>query len=250
MQIIEKRIDEIQPYENNPRKNDDGVDAVANSIKEFGFKVPIIVDSKGVIVAGHTRYLAAIQLKLKTVPVIVADDLSDKQIKAFRLADNKTAELSSWDMDMLLEEIEGLDFDLTEFGFAENDTELDEILDNTVGESKYSRKVKIPQYEPTGRIVDVDECINTHKTDDLIEEINEANIPEETKAFLREAAHRHSVFNYKNIAEYYANASAEVQRLMERSALVIIDIDDAIADGYVKLSKTIQDIIEESEDEE
>lgn len=118
MEIIEKRIEELIPYENNPRKNDGAVEAVANSIKEFGFKVPIIVDSENVIVAGHTRLRAAEELGLDTVPVIRADDLNEEQIRAFRLADNKTSELAGWDFTRLEEELNLLDdFDMEQFGF-------------------------------------------------------------------------------------------------------------------------------------
>lgn len=120
MEIQMMEIDKLIAYENNPRKNDDGVDAVANSIKEFGFKVPIVVDKDNVIVAGHTRLKASKQLGLTMVPVIVADDLSEEQIKAFRLADNKTAELSSWDKKKLNEELESINWDelnMTMFGF-------------------------------------------------------------------------------------------------------------------------------------
>ena len=92
MDIVNKRRDMIKPYGKNPRKNDEAVKYVAESIKQFGFKVPIIIDCDGVIVAGHTRYKAAKKLKMETVPCIVADDLTDEQIKAFRLADNKVAE--------------------------------------------------------------------------------------------------------------------------------------------------------------
>lgn len=91
MQIEEMRVADLIPYENNPRKNDEAVEAVAASIKEFGFKVPIIVDADNVIIAGHTRLKAAQLLGMETVPVIRADDLTDEQVKAFRLADNKTA---------------------------------------------------------------------------------------------------------------------------------------------------------------
>lgn len=94
MNIVEKKVADLIPYENNPRKNDDAVDAVAASIKEFGFKVPIVIDENNVIVAGHTRLKAAQKIGLKTVPCIVADDLNDDQIRAFRLADNKTSELA------------------------------------------------------------------------------------------------------------------------------------------------------------
>ena len=96
MDIVNRRLAEIHPYENNPRFNDEAVDAVAASIQEFGFKVPIVLDSEGVIVAGHTRWKAALKLQLETVPCVVADDLTPEQIKAFRLADNKVAEIAYW----------------------------------------------------------------------------------------------------------------------------------------------------------
>lgn len=118
MQIFDKPLKELTPYENNPRKNDNAVDAVAASIKEFGFKVPIVIDSEGVIVAGHTRYKAAKRLKLKTVPCIVADDLTEEQVKAFRLADNKVGELAEWDFNALADELGDIQMDMEQFGFA------------------------------------------------------------------------------------------------------------------------------------
>ena len=118
MEVIDKKIEELIPYAKNPRKNDQAVNAVAASIKEFGFKVPIVIDSAGVIVAGHTRLKAALLLGLETVPCVVADDLTEDQIKAFRLADNKTAELAEWDYALLDEEIAELtDIDMSQFGF-------------------------------------------------------------------------------------------------------------------------------------
>lgn len=116
MEIINKRLTEIKPYEHNPRKNDDAVEFVANSIRDFGFKVPIIIDKDGVIVAGHTRFKAAKKLGLTEVPCIMADDLNEEQIKAFRLADNKTAEKAEWDLELLALELDGLG-DLSEYGF-------------------------------------------------------------------------------------------------------------------------------------
>ena len=113
-------IGDVVPYEKNPRLNDQAVDAVASSIREFGFKVPIVVDSKGVVVSGHTRLKAAKTLGLAEVPVIVADDLDDTKIKAFRLADNKVAELADWDESLLikeLEELNDLDYDMGQFDF-------------------------------------------------------------------------------------------------------------------------------------
>lgn len=124
MNIVEKLITDIKPYENNPRKNNDAVQYVANSIREFGFKVPIVIDKDNVIVCGHTRYKAAKKLKIDKVPCVIADDLTDEQIKAYRLADNKVAEQAEWDFDLLAGELEDLiDFDMTVFGFEYDVTE-------------------------------------------------------------------------------------------------------------------------------
>ena len=117
MNIKTINIEELKPYANNPRFNDDAVEYVANSIKEFGFKVPIIVDKNNEIVAGHTRYKASLELGLKEVPCIVADDLNEEQIKAFRLADNKVSEKAEWNLELLQEELEDLDIDMSEYGF-------------------------------------------------------------------------------------------------------------------------------------
>lgn len=113
-------LDRLHPYANNPRRNDDAVPALAESIATFGFKVPIVARPDGEILAGHTRFKAALRLGLKEVPVLVADDLDDMKAKAFRLADNKVAEGSGWDFAMLDEELKGLqdaDFDMGDFGF-------------------------------------------------------------------------------------------------------------------------------------
>lgn len=120
MNIIEKPINEVIPYEKNPRINDNAVPAVMKSIEEFGFKVPIVIDKNGTIVTGHTRLKAAKKLGMKTVPCIVADDLTPEQIKAFRLADNKVAEAAEWDMELLNEELDGIvDIDMSDFNFSD-----------------------------------------------------------------------------------------------------------------------------------
>jgi site-specific DNA-methyltransferase (adenine-specific) len=117
LNITQKTLDELIPYENNPRDNDDAVDYVAESIKEFGFKVPIIIDKNNVIVAGHTRYKACKKLGINEVPCLVADDLTEEQIKAFRLADNKVAEIATWDFEKLDLELSTLELDMELFGF-------------------------------------------------------------------------------------------------------------------------------------
>lgn len=117
MEIINKNIEEIKPYANNPRFNDEAVQYVANSIKEFGFKVPIIIDKNNEIIAGHTRYKASLELGLDEVPCIVADDLSEDQVKAFRLADNKVSEKSEWNFELLFEELQNINMDMSQFDF-------------------------------------------------------------------------------------------------------------------------------------
>lgn len=126
MQIINMRVDELRAYDKNPRRNDDAVEYVANSIREFGFKVPVVIDNNNTIVCGHTRVKAAVKLGMGEVPCIVADDLTPAQIKAFRLADNKVGELALWDWDLLSDEMEELDelgVDMSDFGFLSLDDE-------------------------------------------------------------------------------------------------------------------------------
>lgn len=120
MRIITKRLDEVIPYANNPRDNSNAIDKVAESIREFGFKVPIVIDKDNVIVAGHTRVAAAKLLGMTEVPAVMADDLTDEQIKAYRIADNSTAELAGWDFGKLDKELESIqDIDMTKYGFED-----------------------------------------------------------------------------------------------------------------------------------
>ena len=120
MEIINRKVSELIPYDRNPRKNDEAVKYVKASIEQFGFKVPIVIDADGVIVAGHTRLKAAKELGWAEVPCIVADDLNEEQIRAFRLADNKTGEAAEWDIELLNTELFELDFDMAQFGFEEH----------------------------------------------------------------------------------------------------------------------------------
>lgn len=147
LNVIHLKVSDLIAYENNPRKNDDAVDAVASSIKSFGFKVPVIVDSNNVIIAGHTRVKACKKLGITEVPCVIADDLTEDQIKAFRLADNKTSELAEWDLDKLSEELKFIEMDMSQFGFEDLEQELDrEVLEDefdeneAVSENPYSRK--------------------------------------------------------------------------------------------------------------
>lgn len=144
--LIFKSLDELKPYENNPRNNQNAIKSVANSIKEFGFKVPIVIDKDNVIVAGHTRYLASQELGLEEVPCIVADDLTEEQVKAFRIADNKTGELAGWDFIKLEEELSSLaDIDMTMFGFTEpEDVDIDDFFTETEPTEKEPKRIQCP----------------------------------------------------------------------------------------------------------
>ena len=151
MQLINKPIEDLIPYANNPRKNLNAVDAVAASIKEFGFKVPVIIDKENVIVAGHTRLMAAKKIGLQDVPCIIADDLTDAQIKAFRLADNKVSEFAEWDMEKLAVEFEMIEFDMTEFGFDPFDEASDLVEDDFEVELPEAPKAKLGDIYLLGR---------------------------------------------------------------------------------------------------
>ena len=162
MNIVELPTMDLVPYENNPRNNEEAVDGVAESIDKFGFKVPIVVTNENIIVAGHTRWLAAQKLGLDAVPCIVADDLSEKQIKAFQLADNKVTELSSWDFAKLEEELAALaempdedgfpPIDMEDFGFDPEegfDDENDDYYEGKTEQPDNTANGEIPNREPS-----------------------------------------------------------------------------------------------------
>lgn len=148
MEIVNVKIEDLIPYENNPRNNEDAVKFVVNSINEFGFKVPIVIDKNNVIVAGHTRYKAAKELNLSEVPCIIADDLTEEQIKAFRLADNKISEKASWDNFKLDLEIESLNMDMALFGFEsfeESNVDVDSFFaDSEEVKEKEPKEIQCP----------------------------------------------------------------------------------------------------------
>ncbi|MBE0700338.1 MAG: ParB N-terminal domain-containing protein, partial [Acholeplasmataceae bacterium] len=141
MNIVMKQVSLLQEYENNPRNNEEAIKAVANSIKEFGFKVPIVITSDNVIIAGHTRLKASVSLGLVEVPCIIADDLNEAQIKAFRLADNKTAELATWDLSRLEKELADIDMDMLQFGFEE----MEDLLPDNAADDDFDIDDEMPE---------------------------------------------------------------------------------------------------------
>ena len=160
MNIVNVNINDIIPYDKNPRFNDEAVEYVANSIKEFGFKVPVVLDKNNVIVTGHTRIKACEKLGINEIPCIYADDLTENQIKAFRLADNKVGEIAQWDFDMLDLELEDIEIDMSDFGFIENISfgeDFDEHIAYEEKEKSYTVQVKFTNEDKA------EECLRSLK---------------------------------------------------------------------------------------
>ena len=242
-------IDRLIPYSRNSRTHsDEQIGQIAASIKEWGWTTPVLVDEDGSIIAGHGRTLAAQRLKMTEVPVIVAKGWSDAKKRAYVIADNKLALNAGWDNEMLRVELAELDaagFDLELTGFVGDDLTramfgdlanqgpADELSEN------YSRKIEAPIYTPKGEKPRVTSLYDESKATELKLQIAEADLPADVRKVLIAAADRHTVFDFRNIAEFYAHADRATQDLMERSALVIIDYDKAIENGFVELNQAI-----------
>ena len=241
--------DELVPYEMNAKTHPaEQVRHIANSIKSFGWTQPIVVDENNVIIIGHGRLMAAKELMLDKVPVVRRDDLPEDQVNALRLADNKTNE-SPWDFSKLEQELAAMDIagvDMGKFGF--DDLSIPDASSETT--EKYTNAVNVPQYEPSGEKPEITDLVKLDKVDELIADIEASDLPESEKKFLKIAAYRHAVIDFDKVADYYAEASEEMQQLMEDSALVIIDLQNAIADGYAELQDVLDDLMERDLDDE
>lgn len=244
------------PYVNNSRTHsEEQVTQVASSIKEFGFTNPILIDEKDGIIAGHGRLMAAKKLGLDTVPTITLAGLSEAQRKAYIIADNQLALNSGWDLDMLrveIDQLKELDFDITLTGFELGD--LDDLIpgkdeEEEDSENPYTQKISVPTYEPADEVPEFKDMYSNDKAQELLDKIHSSSVDKEVKDFLKMAAYRHTVFNYEKIADFYSNADKETQELMEESALVIIDVDKAIENGFVKLTEELKKILNEEHEE-
>ncbi len=238
--LVNLKLSQIVPYKNNAKiHTNEQIGQIRESIQEFGYKDLIAVDENNVILEGHGRLKAFYQLDAsgnKTIPVWKIIDLNESQKKAYRLTHNNLNMLTGFDQVMLAEELKGLkedDFDIEVTGFNDKDIFTpDEI-------SSYTDKIKVPIYEPSEENPDVAELVDDTKTLKLLEEIEKAKLPVDVEFFLTNAAYRHLVFNYKRIADYYSHASPEIQNLMEKSALVLIDFKKAIEGGFIEFAKTL-----------
>ena len=247
MKIEQIPTDKLIPYARNAKRHDAAqVSKLAGSIREFGFNNPVLIDKDNGIVAGHGRVMAAQKLELKTVPCIRLGHLTDTQRRAYILADNRLAEVNSgWDEELLKLEIKDIDWgelkelSIDDFEFGEIDFGEEDQAEGKDGENPYTAKVEAPTYTPTGPKPSVAELADQEKCKELQKRIDASGLPEDEKQFLRLAASRHIVFDYQQIAEYYAHSNKEMQALMEESALVIIDFKQAVEKGFVKLTDRI-----------
>ena len=234
MKIEYISIEDIKPYNENAKVHKvKQIKQVADSIKRFGFAQPLVVDKNNELIIGHCRLEASKELGYTEVPVLKMEELSEKEVKALRLADNKLNE-SEWDMALVLPELKALDTDLLRLtGFRE-----DLVLNPD--EERYTKKIVPPVYEPSSQKPLLSELYQNLQETQLLEKIKNTPMEQEEAEFLREAVHRLTRFDYKKIADYYANTENEgLKSIMEDLALVIIDYDKAIELGYIKLSNDL-----------
>jgi len=235
------------PYARNARTHSEAqIAQIAASIREWGWTVPVLVDEQGTLIAGHGRLLAAQVLGLPEVPVMVARGWGEAKRRAYAIADNKLALNAGWDEAMLAMELAALaadDFDLDLLGFERDEVAAllsgDEMPEDLAEEGGYVRKVVAPVYEPSGPMPAPAELYDEARTLTMREEIAAADLPADVRRFLEVAADRHTVFDFAKIANFYAQSEAPVQRLMEKSALIIIDFHKAIELGFVRLTEEI-----------
>lgn len=244
-------IASLQPWQDNPRINDAAVPEVAASIARFGWGSPILARREDrMVIAGHTRLKAAISLGMSSA-LVRWMDISLQEAKALALADNKLSEIADWDDEKLsevLKELAAEQVSLDNLGFATD--EMEALLSDleVQPDTTYTSKIKAPIYTPKGECPPITSLFDRTKTQSLIAEIDKASLPPDQAAFLRLAAERHTAFNFHDIAEWYCHASADVQRLMENSGLVIIDFNRAIENGFVKLTNRLGELADREEE--
>ena len=230
------KISKVKGNPSNPRiiKNDK-FKKLVKSIQEFPEMLklrPIIVDEDFMVLGGNMRLRASKDAGLKEVWIEVAEGFTDEQKKEFIVKDN--VGFGEWEWDILANEWDSVQ--LAEWGLDVWENQDDAIAEE---DDTYTRKIVAPTYDPKNEKPLIDDLFDTKKADELIHKIKQADLTEEELMFLSHCALRHTVYDYSKIADFYAHSSKEIQELMEDSALVIIDFDKAIENGYVKLTKDI-----------
>lgn len=238
--IEKRRLNELKPYDKNPRIiTEQGLNELKGSLDEIGMAQPININVDNTILSGHARYYQLNKEDANQVVDVYVPErqLTAKEEEAVIVRMNKNV-AGKWDFDILANDFEIED--LKSWGFTDLELSLDD-LNLEEEEEIYTRKIEAPVYEPKGERPELNALFKEDKTKELLNQIEKSEAPEEVKNFLKLAAHRHTVFDYKNIAEYYAHADKSIQELMENSALVIIDFEKAIENGFVRLTKGIKE---------
>ena len=248
-------IEKVTGHPRNPNKHgDEQIALLAKIIKASGWRNPICVSNRsGFVIKGHGRLMAARVLGVTHVPVEYQDYATEAEEYQDMIADNRIAELAERDMSIIKDLLEELDtgandMDLT--GYVEAEIERLMLQEHQEEDNKYTNKIVTPVYEPKGECPPVKDLFDRDKTARLIAEIDAAGLPDEVANFMRLAAERHTVFNFRQIAEFYCHADAKLQDLMEKSGLVIIDFKKAIEYGFVHLTEKLGELADLEEGEE
>jgi len=235
------KISKVKGNPNNPRLiKDDKFKKLVKSIQEFPEMLklrPIIVDEDMVVLGGNMRLKASKDAGLKEVWIEIAEGLTEEQKKEFIVKDN--VGFGEWEWDMLANEWDSVQ--LAEWGLDVWENQDDAIVE----EDNFIRDIKAPTYEPKNEKPAPHTLYNTDKVEELIDKIKDLKLHNTEQAFLIYAAYRHTVFDYSKIADFYAHSNKEVQELMEDSALVLIDFNKALENGYVKFTENIRNIVNE-----
>lgn len=248
-------IGKIKVNPENPRIiRDDKFQKLVKSIKEFPEMLnirPIILNKKMVIIGGNMRFRAAKEAGMKKIPVLIAD-LTQDQENEFVIKDNLN--YGEWDWDIIAnewDEVKLVDWGVSLPGFDGGEMQsgsLDLSGSGEGGDGRYTRKIEAPVYTPSDKKPDLTELIDLEKYEQLVSDIDSSSVSPEIKKFLKFAATRHVVFDYSKIADFYAHAEKPIQDLMEKSALVIIDFDKAIENGFIELSEEVAEQFKKEND--
>ena len=237
MKIESKLIKDLKPATYNPRQiSTKQYNDLKASVKKFGLVDPIIVNKNNTVIGGHQRLKICKELKHIEIDCVVLD-LSKEEERELNIRLNKSG--GEFDMDILANEFDVEN--LVDWGFkhVELGLNIDKIDEN------YTRKIKTPHYEPRNIKPELSKLVDERKQKELLKKIQKSNVDNETKEFLIKASQRHLVFNYSNIADFYAHSDSETKELMEQSALVIIDFDSAIKNGFVEMSNDLKNLFDE-----
>ena len=238
MKVKKIDINKLQPASYNPRQiSTKQYKDLKESIKKFDLVDPIIINQNGnVVIGGHQRLKVCKELKHTEIDCVVLD-LTKEQERELNIRLNKSG--GEFDMDILANEFDIEN--LVDWGFkhVELGLNIDKIDEN------YTRKIKTPHYEPKNIKPELSKLVDERKQKELLKKIHKSNVDNETKEFLIKASQRHLVFNYSNIADFYAHSDSETKELMEQSGLVIIDFDSAIKNGFVEMSNDLKNLFDE-----